>query len=120
MQVWRRYVCEVSAGPGGEVCTTVGRLLPRIYSQIVAATSIGAGCYQYGPFLAELQGCTFVRNTFSTITRDNCPGLRRDSKWVYVGLAVVSGAVMLSLIFWVIYTWERRHRKNSKQFMTGS
>ncbi|CAB1184620.1 unnamed protein product [Spirodela intermedia] len=120
-QVWRRYVCEVSARSGGEVCTTTGRLTQRVYSQIVAATSVSAGCYQYGPFLADLQGCTFVRNTFSMITHDNCPGLRRDSNWVYVGLAVVSGAVMLSLLFWVIYTWERRHRKNSKkQFITGS
>merc|ERR1712137_480755 len=39
------------------------------------------------------------------------------SKWIYVGLVMVSTAVMLSLIFWVIYARERRHRKYNKQFI---
>ncbi|MQL93258.1 hypothetical protein Taro_025896, partial [Colocasia esculenta] len=118
-QVWKGYVCDVSTVSGSEVCITVGRITPSFYSQLTAAISVSYGSYHYGPFLSQLQDCTFVRDTFTTITRTNCPGLRQYSKWIYVGLVMVSGAVMLSLIFWVIYARERRHRKYNKQFIAG-
>ncbi|MQM20831.1 hypothetical protein Taro_053859 [Colocasia esculenta] len=119
-QVWEGYLCNVSTTSGREICNTVGRITPSTYKQMTAAANISYGSYHYGPFLAELQDCTFVRDTFAAISSQDCPGLRLHSKWIYIGLVMVSGAVMLSLIFWVIYTRERRHRKYNKQFLVGS
>ncbi|EYU21690.1 hypothetical protein MIMGU_mgv1a0245131mg, partial [Erythranthe guttata] len=76
------------------------------------ATQLGLD--QYGPFLTNLVDCSFLREAFSTIHKDNCPNLRLYSRWVYIGLAMVSSAVMLSLILWVLYARERRHRKYTK------
>ncbi|KAF2317138.1 hypothetical protein GH714_012098 [Hevea brasiliensis] len=41
-----------------------------------------------------------------------------NTGWIYIGLVMVSAAVMLSLIFWVIYARERRHRVYTKQSMS--
>lgn len=112
MQALSNYVCQVS--PSG-VCTTTGRLTPPLYDDMTAAVNLCNGLENYGPFLAELQDCTFVRETFNEIYRDHCPDLQAYSKWIYVGLAMVSTAVMLSLIFWVIYGRERRYRIYTKQ-----
>ncbi|CAM8923070.1 unnamed protein product [Rhodiola kirilowii] len=111
--VWKNYVCQVSVSGS---CTTPGRLTPSTYSQLAAAVDVSYALYKYSPFLVGLQDCTFVRETFADITKYYCPGLRLYSKWVYVGLVMVSVAVMLSLIFWVIYARERRHRVYTKQF----
>ncbi|KAI4335628.1 hypothetical protein L6164_014260 [Bauhinia variegata] len=113
-EVWKNYTCEISSSGA---CRTPGRMTPTIYGQMAAAVNISYGLYRYGPFLVELEDCTFVRDTFREITRDHCPGLRKYSKWIYVGLVVVSAAVMLSLIFWVIYARERRHRVYTKHLM---
>ncbi|RAL43258.1 unnamed protein product [Cuscuta campestris] len=107
-QVWKNYVCEVSAD---NMCSTVGRLTPDLYSQMKDAVNVSGGLYQYGPFLTDLLDCTFLRGTFNSIHDHHCPNLCRFSKWVYIGLALVSAAVSLSLIFWVIYARERKHRK---------
>ncbi|XP_042507406.1 uncharacterized protein LOC122083610 [Macadamia integrifolia] len=112
-RVWKKYVCEVSANG---ICSTQGRITPSIYNQMAAAVNVTYGLYRYSPFLVGLQDCTFVRDTFTQIIRENCPGLQRYSKWVYIGLVIVSAAVMLSLIFWVIYARERRHRVYTKQY----
>lgn len=120
MQVWQRYVCNVSVVNGNEICSTVGRLTPGLYDQFKAAARVSAGIYHYSPFLAELADCTFVRETFTVISSDNCVGLSRYSKWVYTGLALISGAVMLSLILWIVYARERRHRKYNRQFIVQS
>ncbi|KAF8393106.1 hypothetical protein HHK36_021347 [Tetracentron sinense] len=111
-QVWRNYVCQVSAAG---ICTTVGRVTPAFYNQMSAAVNVSYGLYHYGPFLVDLEDCTFVRQTFSDISRDHCPGLRRYSNWTYIGLVMVSVAVMLSLIFWIVYARERRHRVYTKK-----
>lgn len=110
-QVYSQFVCQVS--PSG-ICITTGRLTPNFYSQMSAGIKLSYGLYLYGPFLVELQDCTFVRQTFTDITRDHCPGLRRYSNWIYIGLLLVSLAVLLSLVFWVIYGRERRHRVYTK------
>ncbi|KAA8521611.1 hypothetical protein F0562_012284 [Nyssa sinensis] len=110
-QVWRNYVCQVSSRG---ICTTTGRLTPTFYNQMAAAVNVSYGLYHYGPFLVDLQDCTFVRQTFGDIYTGHCPGLRRHSEWIYVGLVLVSAAVMLSLLFWVIYGRERRHRVYTK------
>ncbi|KAF6140348.1 hypothetical protein GIB67_011367 [Kingdonia uniflora] len=116
-QVWQKYVCEVSADG---ICTTVGRVTPQIYNQMTAAVSVSYGLYRYGPFLVQLEDCMFVRETFTKISGEHCPGLRKYTNWIYIGLVLVSASVMLSLIFWVIYARERRHRVYTKQFIVGS
>lgn len=117
MQVWKGYVCQSAVVSGSEICTTVGRVTPSIYNQMTAAVTVSRGLYYYVPFLTQLEDCSFVRETFTAIHENNCPGLEQNSKRVYIGLVMVSGAVMLSLIFWVIYARERRHRTYNKQFL---
>ncbi|XP_059454188.1 uncharacterized protein LOC132184534 [Corylus avellana] len=111
-EVWKNYVCQVSSSG---ICTTPGRLTPTFYNQMAAAVNVSYGLYRYAPFLVNLEDCTFVRDTFTGISNDHCPDLRRFSAWIYVGLVVVSAAVMFSLIFWVIYGRERRHRVYTKR-----
>ncbi|CAI9092656.1 OLC1v1027966C1 [Oldenlandia corymbosa var. corymbosa] len=111
-QVWSNYVCQVS--PNG-VCVTPGRLTPSLYGQMAAGINVSFGLYHYGPYLVSLQDCSFVRQTFNDIYTTYCPGLLRYSKWVYIGLVMVAVAVMLSLLFWVIYGRERRHRVYTKE-----
>jgi hypothetical protein len=115
-QVWKKYTCQVSSG----ICTTPGRLTPSLYNQMESAVNLSYGLNRYGPFLVNLEDCTFVRETFTKINHSYCPGLRRYTQWIYVGLVIVSAAVMLSLIFWVIYARERRHRVYTKQFVPTS
>jgi len=115
-QVWKNYTCEVSSSG---ICETPGRMTPTIYGQMEAAVNISYGLYHYAPFLVDLQDCTFVRKTFTDISNDHCPGLQTNSELIYIGLVLVSAAVMLSLIFWVIYARERRHRVYTKQFIDG-
>ncbi|KAF2537898.1 hypothetical protein F2Q68_00019157 [Brassica cretica] len=111
--VWKNYTCEyITTG----TCSTPGRLTPNHYTQMAAAVNVSYGLYKYGPFLADLRGCNFVRSTFTDIERDHCPGLRRYTQWIYVGLVLVSTAVMLSLVFWVVYARERRHRVYTKDY----
>ncbi|KAH0660629.1 hypothetical protein KY285_029239 [Solanum tuberosum] len=114
-QVLNSYVCQVS--PSG-VCVTPGRLTPTLYSQMAAAVNMSYGLYQYGPFLVDLQNCDFVRQTFGDIYNVHCPGLLQYSKRVYVGLVMVTVAVLLSLTFWIIYARERRHRVYKKEHMS--
>lgn len=115
--VWKKYVCQVSAG--NSICTTTGRLTPTYYGQLVNAANVSYGLYTYSPFLVDLADCTFVRKTFTDISNEYCPGLRKYTQWIYAGLVLVSVSVMLSLVFWVIYARERRHRVYTKQ-MIGS
>nr|GMD87320.1 Chaperonin like [Ipomoea batatas] len=110
-QVWSKYVCQVS--PSG-LCVTPGRLTPDFYSQMMASVNVSYGLYNYGQFLVDLEDCDFVRDTFTEIHTTHCPGLRRYSQWVYIGLVIVAVSVMLSLTFWVIYGRERRHRVYTK------
>ncbi|KAA8540523.1 hypothetical protein F0562_024558 [Nyssa sinensis] len=110
-QVWKKYVCQVS---DSNICTTVGRLTPEMYDQMTSAVNVSYGLNHYGPFLVDLLDCTFVRETFIGIKDHYCPNLRKYCKWIYIGLDMVSAAVMLSLIFWVLYARERRHRKYTK------
>lgn len=114
--MWKNYTCEVS--PAG-LCKTPGRMTPVINGQLEAAVNVSYALYHYVPFLVDLQDCTFVRKTFTDISNDYCPGLRKNSELIYVGLVMVSGAVMLSLILWVVYARERRHRVYTKQFIAG-
>ncbi|XP_051148161.1 uncharacterized protein LOC127263185 [Andrographis paniculata] len=109
--VWRNFECRVDSN---DVCTTVGRLFPTMYGQMSVAVNVSYGLTEYGPFLTDLVDCTFLRDTFTVIHNEHCPDLRRYSRWVYIGLVMVSVAVLLSLILWVLYARERRHRKYTK------
>ncbi|TKW06905.1 hypothetical protein SEVIR_7G271600v4 [Setaria viridis] len=112
---WKRFECATAGPPGSEVCATPGRVTPAAYGQMTAAASVSRGLYEYGPFLVQLQDCSFVRETFTAISDNNCPGLERYSRHVYVGLIIISGAVMLSVVFWMVHTRQRRRRAMSKQ-----
>ncbi|KAJ3679159.1 hypothetical protein LUZ60_017170 [Juncus effusus] len=116
-QVWNGYICNTTIISGNEICTNVGRLTPTIYSHISSALNVSYGIYYYGPYLSGLADCTFVRQTFKSITENNCPSLERYSGFVYGGLLVVSVSVMLSLVFWILYARERRERKYQKRFL---
>ncbi|XP_024976319.1 uncharacterized protein LOC112514220 [Cynara cardunculus var. scolymus] len=116
-EVWKDYVCQVSTQ---NICTNVGRLTPKMYNQMSAAANVSSGLSNYGPFLAGLLDCSFVRYTFTQVHNDHCLDLRKYSKWVYIGLAMVSAAVMHSLVLWVLYARERRHRKYTKLAVVGS
>lgn len=85
-----------------------------MYDQMSSAANVSSGLSNYGPFLIGLLNCSFVRDTITRVHKDHCPGLTKYSKLVYIGLAMVSVAVMLSLVLWVLYARERRHRKYIK------
>ncbi|KAL3838574.1 hypothetical protein ACJIZ3_023165 [Penstemon smallii] len=111
-EVWSGYVCQVS--PQG-ICVTTGRLNPTMYGQMTAAINVSYGLGRFGPFFVDLADCTFVRQTFSDIDAKYCPGLQRYSERIYVGLVIVAIAVMFSLVLWLIYGRERRHRIHTKE-----
>ncbi|KAG8043704.1 hypothetical protein GUJ93_ZPchr0458g22881 [Zizania palustris] len=111
---WKKFECQTTGPPGSELCTTEGRVTPAAYEQMTAAASISQGLYQYGPFLTQLQDCTFVRETFTAISDNNCPGLELYSRHVHLGLLVISIAVMMSIVFWMLHTRQQRRRSRSK------
>lgn len=85
-----------------------------MYDQMWVVANMSSGLSHYGPFLADLMKCSFVRNTFITIHNDHCPELIKYNKWVYIGLTMVSAALMLSMVLWVFYAMEKRRRKHTK------
>ncbi|CAN8287818.1 unnamed protein product [Cochlearia groenlandica] len=109
-QAWSSFVCQVSSNG---TCATTGRLTPSLYSQMASCVNISTGLVRDAPFLVSLQDCSYAKQTFRDITNEHCPGLQRYGYWVYIGLAMLSTAVMLSLVFWIIYGRERRHRKQA-------
>lgn len=115
-QAWRGHVCQVAGAPGQEVCATPGRLTPSMYAQALAVANASAGLVGYGPVLAELADCTFVRRTFEAVVADSCPGLRRHSGRVYQALVAVAVAVAAAVVAWVVHTKERRRRREAVRF----
>ncbi|KAF8651349.1 hypothetical protein HU200_063605 [Digitaria exilis] len=112
---WKRFECQTTRSPdGSELCSTPGRVTPAAYGQMIAAARVSQGLYEFGPFLVQLQDCSFVRETFTAISDNNCPGLERYSRDVYVGLLIISAAVMVSVVFWMVHTRHRRRRAMSK------
>lgn len=98
--VWQKYICEVS--PSG-VCTTVGRVTPDVYGQLVAAVTECYALEHYAPLLLSLENCKFVRDTFEEITSNYFPKLERYLKIVNAGLGLISVGVLLCLVLWVLY-----------------
>ncbi|KAJ9692825.1 hypothetical protein PVL29_011761 [Vitis rotundifolia] len=112
-QEWNKHICEVSADG---ICTTPGRLTPKLYNQMSAAANVSSALYHHGPFLVDLQDCSFFRRTFTDIIKDHCPGLRRYSEWIYIGLTMVSSAVLLSSIIWISYTRPKRGKEYIRRY----
>lgn len=110
--MWRNFVCQVSAAG---ICISTGRLTPAFYGQMSAAVNVSYGLYNYSPDLIQLQDCSFARQTFTDIYNNHCPGLTKYSRWIYAGLVIVSAAVMLSVILWIIFGREQRHRYDTKR-----
>ncbi|KAL1189941.1 hypothetical protein V5N11_012701 [Cardamine amara subsp. amara] len=98
--VWENYVCEVSESGN---CTTVGRVTPEIYIQLVAALNESYALEHYTPPLLSFRDCNFVRETFVSITSDYCPSLVRNLRIVNAGLGLISVGVLLCLVLWIFY-----------------
>ncbi|GLT69858.1 hypothetical protein SLA2020_419750 [Shorea laevis] len=98
--VWQNYTCIVSVSG---LCTTVGRVTPNIYTQLVAAVNESYALEHYTPPLLSLQDCNFVRDTFKMITTSYCPPLGHYLKIVNAGLVMISVGVLLCLVLWILY-----------------
>ncbi|KAH7841213.1 hypothetical protein Vadar_027162 [Vaccinium darrowii] len=98
--VWQNFTCTVSASG---LCTSVGRLTPDMYGQLVAAVNVTVALQLYAPPLLSFQDCNFVRDTFRNITSNYCAPLEHDLQTVNAGLALISVGVMLCLALWLLY-----------------
>jgi len=92
-------------------CTTVGRVTPEIYLQIVAAVNESYALEHYTPPLLSLQNCNFVRDAFTKITSNYCPPLNHSLKIINVGLGLVSVGVLLCLVLWILYANRPQRRE---------
>ncbi|KAF5940333.1 hypothetical protein HYC85_021500 [Camellia sinensis] len=98
--VWQNFTCMASESG---LCTSVGRVTPNMYGQLVAAVNITIALQLYAPRLLSLQDCNFVRDTFRNITSDYCPPLEHHLRTVNAGLALISVGLMLCLALWLLY-----------------
>ncbi|KAL2338457.1 hypothetical protein Fmac_012903 [Flemingia macrophylla] len=105
-EVWKSYTCEVN--PSG-VCTSEGRLTPSAYRNLASAVHVTHGLFHYGPFFIDLLDCRFARKAFAHISSDYCPSLQKYTRWVYWGSLLLSVAVMLSLLFSIVFVREHSH-----------
>ena len=114
--IWEgeKYVCEVSLR--GK-CNKKGRLTPSYYSQITLAAAVSYKANNANSILSMLIDCTNVQETFTKISKENCPSLRQWSYWIYFGLAIASGALMLCSFFWPISAREWRNRASNNKYM---
>ncbi|BAT98976.1 hypothetical protein LR48_Vigan06g130900 [Vigna angularis] len=98
--VWKRYECKISEYG---VCSSIGRVTPEIYSELVAVVNESYALEHYTPILLSLQNCNFVRETFKEITSRYCPPLNYYLKVINVGLGLISIGVLLCLVLWILY-----------------
>ncbi|XP_039009374.1 uncharacterized protein LOC120137766 [Hibiscus syriacus] len=110
-QEWRKFVCHLSSSG---ICSTQGRLTPDLYKQMSSAASISYVLSCYVPFLASLVDCSTIWEILNYMHQHYCPGLRKHSQEVYIGLLLATISVMFCLISWVFYGKERRDRKYTK------
>ncbi|KAL3699300.1 hypothetical protein R1sor_017322 [Riccia sorocarpa] len=104
---WSGYICETNANG---ICQTQGRLTDSSYRQLATAADIGNSLFADGNFLVSVANCSFVRDAFTEIRGTYCHNLRRYVKWVWVGLILVSGGSMLSILLWMVYIRRKRYR----------
>ncbi|KAF7827706.1 putative transmembrane protein [Senna tora] len=98
--VWKKYECRVTEYG---FCSSVGRVTPVIYSQLVGAVNESYALEHYTPLLLSLQNCNFVRETFQEITSSYCPPLNHYLKVINAGLGLISVGVLLCLVLWILY-----------------
>lgn len=106
-------MCQVSAT---NICITVGRLTPVYYDQLISTVNVSYALYHYGPFLVELEECSFVRQTLKEISKNDCPGLKHHSRRIVVWLAMASAALMISSTFWVHHSAQKRKQSYNGQY----
>ncbi|KAJ1410076.1 putative UPF0481 protein [Sesbania bispinosa] len=109
---YQSFMCNTS--PSG-LCITIGRLTPSLYTKVVVAANMSDTLHRHGPFLAHLVDCSFVAETFAQISKENCSSLRQYSNQVFIGLLLVSVAVMFSVILWVVFVRERQFQISSRK-----
>ncbi|KAK7381553.1 hypothetical protein VNO80_00098 [Phaseolus coccineus] len=109
---YESFICNTS--PSG-LCITMGRLTPSLYSKVMVATNLSDSLHRHGPLLARLVDCSFVIETFDEINKDDCPSFKRNSNQIFIGLVLVSTAVMFSVILWVVFVKERRLQMSAKK-----
>ncbi|CAM6087089.1 unnamed protein product [Calypogeia fissa] len=114
---WARYVCVPDSS--GQICTTQGRLTPTLYSQLSAAAEAGDSLFDSTDFLVNAANCTFVRKVFTNIDQHRCHDLRLHSRWIWIGLILVSAGNMSSILLWIVFIRRKRYRyyKNKQQQM---
>lgn len=104
--VWLPYVCNSSKD---QTCPLGGRLTPKIYDQLKKSVNVINSLNVDTPFLLDLANCQFVRQVFTTIRENHCHQLRRYSEWQYIGLSLISGGCMFSILLWVVFSRRRQH-----------
>ncbi|BBN18425.1 hypothetical protein MPTK1_8g02370 [Marchantia polymorpha subsp. ruderalis] len=104
---WSSYICVADSGG---ICQTQGRLLNSTYRQLTTATDVGQSLFTDANFLVSVANCSFVRDTFTEIRGVYCHDLRKYCKWIWVGLILVSGGAMLSILLWMVYIRRKRYR----------
>ncbi|XP_042502415.1 uncharacterized protein LOC122079771 [Macadamia integrifolia] len=97
---WKKYICTTSATG---ICTSVGRLTPNLYNQLMVAVNVSYALDHYAPTLLDFQDCNFVRDTFRHITSDYCPPVDHYLKIINAGLGLIAVGVMLCLVLWILY-----------------
>ncbi|QCE02138.1 hypothetical protein DEO72_LG8g149 [Vigna unguiculata] len=85
---------------------------------VMVATNLSDSLYRNGPVFALLLNCSLVIETFDEINNNDCPSFKINSHQIYIGLALVSTAVMCSVILWVVFVKERQVQISSKKTMT--
>jgi ABC-type multidrug transport system permease subunit len=116
LQAWSHFICPSING----ICSGPGRLTQDLYNQLAAASNVSYGLQQYSPFLVDLEDCQTVRNTFTAIQTQHCHRMRKDTKWVWVGLAIISVGSMLSILLWMLYIRRRNMRYKRARYGKGS
>ncbi|KAF5195314.1 envelope glycoprotein B [Thalictrum thalictroides] len=95
--VWQHYICI------GTTCDTAWGIPSQTYLQLVGAVSVSSALYEYAPPLLSFQDCEFVKATFKTITSNYCSPLEHHTHLVSVDLCVISIAVLLCVIIWILF-----------------
>lgn len=70
--------------------------------------------------MIDLIDSTYLKELFGDIRKSYCPDLMIYSNWMYTGFMASSAAVMLSLLIWIFYARERRHRAYTKKINSTS
>ncbi|XP_054783134.1 uncharacterized protein LOC129290400 [Prosopis cineraria] len=112
-QVYQGFVCNTS--PDGR-CKNMGRLTPSLYQQIMMAVNVSNTLDKNGPKLIDLIDCAFVAETFDEISDNYCPPMRRFSGFIFIGLLLLSLALLFSLVLWLIFVRERHRQISSDIF----